>query len=151
MGEEIERRLDWSAILRSVAIVVAVTTAYALIVPIIGALLVREVIPLPHDWDVLKISGHEIYRALYWVLAWGLIVWRGAAMIREVHERIIDDILVASALIAVIMLAVKFIVWIFYEPINSDGMRLFPITAFDVGGALLLFVAALIAARINRY
>ncbi len=151
MGEELERKLDWNAVLRSVAIVGAVTTAYALIVPIIGALLVREVIPLPYDWDVLKISGHEIYRILYWVLAWGLIIWRGAVMIREVHERIIDDMLVASVLIAIVMLAMKIVVWVFYEPINSDGMRLFPITAFDVGGALLVFVVALVAARINRY
>jgi len=151
MGEELERRLDWPAILRSAGIVFAVTTAYALIVPIIGALLVREIIPLPYDWDVLKISGHEIYRALYWILAWGLIIWRGSVMIREVHERIIDDMLVASALTAVAMLAVKFIVWIFYEPVSSDGVRLFPITGFDVGGALLLLVVGLIAARINRY
>lgn len=151
MGEELERRLDWPAILRSTVMVVAVTTAYALIVPIVGALLVREIIPLPYDWDVLKISGHGIYRVLYWMLAWGLIVWRGAAMIREVHERIIDDMLVVSVLTAIAMLVVKFVVWIAYEPVSSDGVRLFPITGFDVGGALLLPVIGLIAARINRY
>lgn len=72
-------------------------------------------------------------------------------MIREVHERIIDDMLVTSAIAAVALIIFKFVIWIAYEPIGSEGQRLFAITGIDAGGALMLIVVAMIGARANRY
>ncbi len=72
-------------------------------------------------------------------------------MIRQVHERIIDDMLVTSVIAAVVLIIVKFIVWIAYEPVGSEGQPLFAITGIDAGGALMLIVVAMIGARANRY
>jgi hypothetical protein len=139
-----EARFDWSAIGRASLIIVGVTAVFGLIVPALGAVAVA-------GWDTLKVSGNEIYRWAYWAVAWGLTVWQGAWMIRQVHERIIDDMLVTSVIAAVFLIIVKFIVWIFYEPIGSEGQRLFAITGIDAGGALMLIVVAMIGARANRY
>ncbi|HEC24264.1 MAG TPA: hypothetical protein ENI95_15255 [Chloroflexi bacterium] len=139
-----EARFDWGAIARASAIIVGVVTAFALIVPVAGALAVGP-------WDTLKISGSEIYNWAYWAIAWALTIWQGAWMIRRVHERIIDDMLVTSVIAAIALIVVKFVVWILYEPVNEEGQRLFAVTAIDAGGALMLIVVALIGARINRY
>lgn len=137
-------RFDRGAILRASAIIIGGAAVFGLAVPIIGALAVSS-------WDTLKVSGNEIYRWAYWAIAWALTVWQGSWMLRKVHDRIIDDMIVTAALSAILLLVVKFIVWIAYEPISSDGVYLFAITPIDVGGALMLVVVALIGARANRY
>ncbi len=137
-------RFDWPAIFRASGIVAGVTAAFGLLVPLVGALAVPA-------WDTLIVSGSEIYRWLYWALAWVLMFLQGSWMLRMVHDRIIDDMLVTGAIVMVILLVVKFIVWIAYWPVGSEGQRLLPITFIDVAGALLTFVVALIAARTNRF
>jgi hypothetical protein len=140
---------DWPEIFRAVGIIILGAAAFGLIVPIVGALAVGS-------WDTFNVSGSEIYRWLYWVIAWALTVWQGARLIRDVSERIIDDMLVVALVSAVALLLVKFIVWIAYEPrINYDldplGVPIFALTGIDVAGALALVIVALVGARANRY
>ena len=141
---EDEPRFDWPAIGRASAIIVAGAAAFGLIVPVVGALAVES-------WNTQNISGHEIYRWVYWAIAWGLTIWQGAWMLREVHERIIDDMLVTSVIVAVVLLVVKVIIALIYWPIDSDGNSIFLITAIDAGGALMLVIVALVGARVNKY
>ena len=139
-----EPRFDWHAIIRVSGIIIGVTAAFGLIVPVVGAL-ARE------SWNTQNLSGNEIYRWVYWAIAWALTVWQGSWMLREVHDRIIDDMLITSVLAGVILLIVKIVINILYWPISSDGDTLPLITAIDAGGALMLIVVALIGARINKY
>jgi hypothetical protein len=139
-----EPRFDRAAIIRAAAIIIGGAAIFGLVVPVVGALAVGP-------WDTLKVSGNEIYRWAYWAIAWALTIWQGSWMIRHVHERIIDDMIVTSVVAAIVLMIVKFIVWIAYEPLNSEGARLFAVTSIDVGGALMLVVVALVGARINRY
>ena len=139
-----EARFDWGAILRASAIIIAGTAAFGFIVPVV----ITVAFKLGNTGPV---SGHVAFTWGYWAVAWGLTVWQGAWMLREVHERIIDDMLVTSILVALVLLIVKIVIALVFEPINSEG-DLRPIfTAFDAGGALILLVVALIGARANRY
>ena len=72
-------------------------------------------------------------------------------MLRTVGDRIIDDMLVTSIIVAILLLIVKIIVWLAYEPTGPSGDALLPITGLDAGAALVLLVVALIAARTNRF
>lgn len=137
-------RFSWPTILKAVGIIIGITVVYAFLVPVVATLALK----LGHTGYV---SGNEIYRWLYWIIAWVLTIWQGSYMLRKVHDQIIDDMLVTAVVAALLLLVVKFVVWIVYEPINSDGGRLFAITPIDVGGALILPVVALIAARINKF
>lgn len=137
-------KFDWPAILRASGIVIAIAAAYAFIVPVAGALAMES-------WDTLIVSGHEIYRWLFWGLAWGLVVWQGNWMLNAVHDRVIDDMLVVGAVTALALLVVKVVVWFVFWPTNGAGERLLFITPLDVAGALMTFVAAFIAARANQF
>jgi len=139
-----EAPYDWPAIFRVTGIVVGITAVAGLVVPILAAMAVGP-------WDTLKVSGNEIYRFGYWALAWGLLIWQGSWMLRAVHDRIVNDMLLTGGIVAVILLIVKFVVWFVYWPINSEGQRIFAITGIDAAGALITMVVALIAARVNRY
>jgi hypothetical protein len=141
-----EPRFDWPSITKSVGIVVGVTTALALIVPIAGALADGDG-PL----STRNISGNEIYRWGFWIVAWVLTFLQGSWMLKHVGDRVIDDMLVISIIAAVVLILIRFVVWIIYDPMTSTGERLFAISAIDAGGALLLVVVGLIAARFNRY
>lgn len=141
-----EHRFDWGAIFRACGIIAGISAAYALIVPIAGAFIDGNA----NTWTTQTVAGHEIYQWVFWALAWGLTVWQGAWMIRHVHERIIDDMLVTSVLCAIVLMIVRFIVWAIYAPVRADG-PIWPVTGIDAGGALILIVVALVAARINRY
>lgn len=143
MGAQ-ESRFDWPAIMRVSGIIVGVSAAYGLIVPVAGALAVTE-------WDTLKVSGNEIYRWLYWAIAWGLTVWQGSWMRKAVHDRIIDDMIVVAVITAIALIIVKVIIWFIYEPVNSAGTTLLPITSIDAGGALIMVVVAFIGAGTNRF
>jgi hypothetical protein len=151
-----EGRFDWPVIGRATAIIFASAGAFAMLAPLAGALLVDEVIPLGAEWSTLNVSGHVVYRFLVWAIAWGVTFVMGQRMINEVHERIIDDMLVTSGLAALMLLILKVVVWLVYEPtiydVNTPQGELLPIVnAVDVGGALLLVVVGLIAARVNQY
>lgn len=141
-----EPRFDRRAILRALLVIVGGTALAALLVPVAGALIDGDG-PLTTE----NVSGHTIYQWGIWVLAWGLTIWQGAWMLRTVGEKIIDDMLVTGILAAVLLVVVKVVVWIIYWPLDSTGTRLAPITPIDVGGALLMLVVAVIAARVNRY
>ncbi len=136
-----EPRFDWSAIFRAAAVVTGGVIAYSIIVPI-GATLALKLV------DTGRVAGHEFFRWGFWGLAWALIVWQGSWMLKHVHERIIDDMLVTGALTAVVLLITIIVVALVY---GSKENPVALITAIDAGGALMLFVVALVAARINRY
>lgn len=142
-------RFDWPAIGKSLAFVVGIPTVYAIVSVLALALTVNEFVG-QNDLDTLKVSGSVLYRFFFWASAWGVTVWRGAVMIREVHERIIDDMLVLAIASMIILMIVRFIVWLSFAPINPDGTPQFFLTSIDAGGALLLIVVALIGARANR-
>lgn len=140
-----ETRFDWPAIGRVVLIIALIPTIYAFAVPPALGL----ALGLPKTGPI---AGNEIYRWLYWALAWGLMVWQGAWMLRVVgHDRIIDDMLVVSAVVGIILVIVKFVVWIVYEPTNAAGNNLFALTFIDVAGVIVLFLIGLVGARVNRF
>jgi hypothetical protein len=140
-----EGRFDWRAIARVSGIIVGVAALYALIVPVVGAFIDGNG-PL----DTRTVSGHQIYRWLFWAIAWGLTILQAGWMLREVGERIVDDMLVTSIIVAIALMIVKIIVWLAYEP-ASGGALLPPITAIDAAGGLMMIVIALVGARMNRY
>jgi len=139
-----EARFDWPAIGRALLIIALVPIVFAFAVPPLAGL----ALGLPKTGPI---AGNEIYRWLYWVLAWGLIIWQGAWMLRIVgHDHIIDDMLVVSAIAGVTLVIVKFVVWFIYQPTNADGGNQFALTYVDVAGVIVLFLVALIGARVNR-
>jgi hypothetical protein len=132
-----EPRFDWSGIIRSTAIIVGGAAALGFAIPPIATLAFGL-------YNTGTVAGNDIYRIVYWAMAWGLTVLQGAWMLRHVGDRIIDDMLVIAILSALGLVIVKFIVWLVFEPVE-------PFTGLDAGGALLLVVVALIAARANRF
>jgi hypothetical protein len=141
-----QSRFDWRAILQATAIIVGITAVIGLIIPVAGAL-----IDGAGPWDTRNVSGNQIYRWLFWAIGWGLTVWQGSWMLKTVGDRIIDDMLVTSIIVAILLLIVKIIVWLAYEPTAASGDPLLPITGLDAGASLVLLVVALVAARANRY
>lgn len=141
--------LNWRAIFRAAGIIIGGATLFGIAIPLIGAL-IGEAVGGTGPLNTRVISGHEIYRWLYWAVAWGLTFWQGQWMLRTVGKQNINDMLVTAVIAAVALLIVKFVVWLAYDPINS-GQRLFAITAIDAAGALALLIVAFIAARINAY
>lgn len=139
-----EPRFDWSAILQATAIIVGVTAVIGFVVPIVGTL----ALDLNNTG---RVSGNQIYRWGYWAVSWALTIWQGAWMVRKVHERIIDDMLVTSVIAAVVLFIIKIIIAFVYEPVGRDGQLLSVVTSVDAGGALILVMVALIGARTNRY
>lgn len=137
-------RLDWRAIGRSVGIIVGAVAIFAFLVPVVGAIAVTE-------WDTLIITGSEIYRWLFWIIAWAMIFIQGSWMLKHVHEAIVNDLLVITALVDVLLFIVKFAVWFIFWPIAEDGTRLFAITGIDAFGAVGAIIVAFVAARVNQY
>nr|MBN1228434.1 hypothetical protein [Anaerolineae bacterium] len=139
-----ESRFDFAAIARVTGIIVVVTGIIGFAVPALLTIALK----LGHTGTV---SGHEVFRFGYWAVAWGLTVWQGSWMLRRVHERIIDDMMVVAVLAAVLLLIVKFVIALVYEPTNRAGELLPLVTSIDVGGALMLILVAFIGARVNKY
>ncbi len=139
-----ERRFDWGAILTAAAIIVGVTAALGLIVPAVLTL----GLGLGHTG---RVAGHDAYRWGFWAVAWALTIWQGAVMLRKVHERIVDDMLVTSIIAAVALFLVKMVIGLVYEPLSGRGTLLPIVTSLDTGGALILVLVALIGARVNRF
>jgi hypothetical protein len=140
-----EGRFDWRAIARVSGIIIGVTAIFGLVVPVAGAFIDGNG-PL----DTRTISGHQIYLWLFWAIAWGLTIWQAGWMLREVGERIVDDMLVTSIIVAITLMILRVIVWLAYEPV-SGGVLQPPITGIDAAGGLMLIVIALVGARMNRY
>jgi len=139
-----DSRFYWPGIFRAAGVVILGVGLFGFIVP----LALSYAFGLPNTTEM---SGNEIYRWMYWVVAWALIFWRGYVMIRDIHDRIIDDMLVVAVICAVTLLVLKIIIALIYVPYNDRGELLPLITAIDTGGALLTIVVAMVAARMNRY
>lgn len=132
-----EPRFDWGAIFRSAGIVVGGAGVLGFAIPPIATLALSL-------YSTETAAGNDIYRLVYWASAWGLTVLQGSWMLRQVGDRIIDDMLVIAIISALGLVILKFIIWLVYAPVQ-------PFTALDAGGAILLVVVALIAARANRF
>jgi len=149
MGTQDESRFDWPAILRASGIIIGGPTLYGFIIPV--------VIALAFTVSIRAISANEIYRWIFWLIAWGLTVLQGSWMLREVHDRIIDDMLVTSILSAVVLVVIKIITAFIFDPRpdyvgpTNPGDPLPIITAIDAGGAMIMVVVGLVAARVNKY
>ena len=139
-----EPRFDWPSIFRASGIIIGVTVAIGFIVPVVGSL----ALGLSKTGYV---AGNALFSWAFWVIAWSLTIWQGAWILRHVGDKIIDDMLVVAVICALALIVIKFIIGLVYDPLDAAGQRLFPISAIDAGGALMLLVVALIAARINRY
>lgn len=139
-----EPRFDWPAITRASAIIVGVTGIAGFLIPVGGTLILQY-------GNTGIIAGNEIFQWIYWLIAWGMLTWSGMYMLRNVGDKIIDDMLVIAIVCAIALLIVKLVIGIVYEPVDSAGRAVFPITGIDAGGALISIVVALIAARANRY
>ncbi len=138
-----EPRFDWPAILRVVGIITAVSAVIGFGAPIVFTLVLSKVNTGP-------VAGSQIYRLVYWLAAWALMFWQGQWMLNTVGDKIIDDMLVTSVIIAVLMMVIMFVVWIVYVPVNAGGQPIV-LTGFDAIGAVGLLIIGVVAARINRY
>jgi hypothetical protein len=132
-----EPRFDWNGIFRGTAMIVGGAAVIGFAVPPLATLALNL-------YNTGIVAGNEIYRIVYWAVAWALTVVQGAWMLRHVGDRIIDDMLVIAIISALGLVIIKFVIWIVYEPVA-------PFTGLDAGGALLLIVVALVAARANRF
>jgi hypothetical protein len=140
-----EPRFDWRAIIRAVALIAGITAAVGFIIP-------AAVTPVFRLYHTGRVAGHDLYRWGFWVVAWALTFWQASSMLRRVHDAIIDDMALAAVVSGVVLLVVKAVITLVYEPTNSEGQLLpFPFTATDVGGALVMVIVALIGSRINKY
>jgi hypothetical protein len=132
-----EQRFDWGGIFRSSGIIIGGAGVLGFAVP--------PLMTLAFSLGTTQVvADNDIYRFAYWALAWGLTFLQGSWMLRHVGDRIIDDMLVISIISALGLVILKFVIWLVYAPLQ-------PFTTLDAGGALLLIVVALIAARTNRF
>ncbi len=139
-----ESRFDWGNILRAAAIIIGGAAAVGFLIPAALTLAFN----LGHTGHV---AGHDLYRWGFWAVAWALMIWQGATMLRRVHDRIIDDMVVTAVIVAIALFAIKIMIALVYEPLNERGELLPLITPLDSGGALIIIAAALIGARVNRF
>lgn len=134
-----EPRFDWGGIFRSAGIIIGGAGVFGFAIP--------PILTLAFSWGTTEVvASNGIYQIVYWAIAWGLTVLQGAWMLRHVGDRIIDDMLVIAIISALGLVILKLIIWLVYE-----GPTQLPFTGIDAGGALLLILVALIAARANRF
>ena len=134
-----EPRFDWGGIFRSAGIIVGGAGVLGFIIPPIATLAFSL-------GTTEVVASNVIYQIVYWASAWGLTVLQGSWMLRTVGDKIIDDMLVIAIISALGLVILKLIIWLVYE-----GPSQLPFTGLDAGGALLLILVALIAARANKY
>lgn len=139
-----EPRFDWPAILRACLIIVGGTALVGFAVP--PALTLA--LGLTHTGHI---AGNDFFRFGFWAVSWVLTIWQGSSMLKRVSDQIIDDMLVTAVIVAFVLMFVKVAVALIYEPLNGQDELLPVVTALDTGGALVLIVVALIAARVNRF
>ena len=134
-----EPRFDIPAIARAAAIIIGGTTLFGFAIPALITILFD-----PTSSSTTPVVSNVIFTWAFWGLSWGLTLWQGAWMVRTVGDRILDDSVVLAVICAVVLLIVKIAIALVYEAENI-------FTGFDVGGALVLLVVALIGARANRF
>jgi len=139
-----EPRFDWPTIARAVAIIVGGCALIGFAAP--------PLITLAFSLgNTGYAAGNQFFSWGFWIAAWALTFAQGAYFLRHVGEKVIDDMLVVAIISALLLVVIKFAVAIIYQPITQDGKFLPIMTTADAGGALMLVVIALIAARMNRY
>jgi hypothetical protein len=132
-----EPRFDWGGILRSSGIIIGGAAVVGFLVP--------PIFTLAFSLGTTQVvADNVIYWIAYWAVAWGLTFVQGAWMLRNVGDKIIDDMLVIAIISALGLVILRFVLWLVYEPQQA-------FTTLDAGGALLLIVVALIGARTNRF
>lgn len=159
MTQSDERVLDLGAMARALAIIVIIPAVYAFAVPpLLGTAFGHA--------HTGPIAGNQIYRWLYWVIAWGLILWQGSWMRQAVHDRIFDDMAITAVIAIGILLGVKFVTWFVFNPVI--GCTLPPeqitvenvaqvcspvsfITIVDVLAAVVGVILSIVGALANRF
>jgi hypothetical protein len=135
-----EPRFDIPAIVRAAAVIIGGTAVFGFAVPALITALFD-----PASSSTTPVVSNVIFTWAFWGISWGLTLWQGAWMLRGVgHDRILDDVVVLAVICAVVLLIVKIMIALIYE---AESI----FTGFDVGGALVLLVVALIGARANRF
>jgi hypothetical protein len=137
-GDVVEQnvpRFDWGEIIKAVIIVGIGSLVYALAVPMIGALL--------GGGNTGPTAGNDIFLWTSRGLLWGLIIWRGAAMLGVVGDRIVDDMLVVAAIASLVWLIIKAVVIVsIFQAVKADGT---PVALVDVNDLLAVGAALLIS------
>lgn len=139
-----EPRFDWPSILRSIAIIAGVTGLLGFALP--PALTLALTL-----YKTGFVAGNDLFTWGFWAVAWILTFVQGAWILRHVGTKIIDDMLVVAIGSAFLLFVLKLIIAFVYEPISPDGKALPIANGIDAGGAVMLVIVALIAARANRY
>jgi hypothetical protein len=139
-----EPRFDWPTIFRSVAIIVGASALVGFAIPPLLTLAFGM-------YNTGYAAGNDIFNWGFWIAAWIATFVQGAYFLKHVGTKIVDDMLVVAIGSMILLVIVKFIVAIVYLPITQDGQPLPLMTGIDAGGALMIVVVALIAARMNRY
>jgi len=134
-----EPRFDFPAIARAAAVIIGGTAVFGFAVPALITILFD-----PTSSSTTPAVSNVIFTWAFWGVSWGLTVWQGAWMLRDVGDRILDDVVVLAVICAIVLLIVKIMIALIYE---AESI----FTGFDVGGALVLLVVALIGARANRF
>ena len=134
-----EPRFDFPAIARAAAVIIGGTAVFGFAVPALITILFD-----PTSSSTTPAVSNVIFTWAFWGVSWGLTVWQGAWMLRDVGDRILDDVVVLAVICAIVLLIVKIMIALIYE---AESI----FTGFDVGGALVLLVVALVGARANRF
>lgn len=135
MMEQDVPRFDWGEIIKAVVIVGVGSLIYALAVPMIGALL--------GGGSTGPTAGNDIFLWTSRGLLWALVIWRGAAMLRVVGDRIVDDMLVVAVISSVVWLVIKAVVIVtVFQAVRADGT---PVSLIDVNDLLAVGAAVLIS------
>jgi hypothetical protein len=138
-----EGRFSWPHIFRAAGIIVGGAAVVAVAAPLIWAF-------SDGNGPASTADGfsNTLVLWLVWAVAWGLTFLMGQRMIKEVGDKIIDDMLVTGITAALGILIVKVVTWIFYVQGLSTVL---PISPVDGASFLVTVVVALVAARINQY
>lgn|SRR5690606_10628047 len=139
-----EPRFDWGAIFRASGVIILGTAILAFVIPPVLTILLQR----GHTGYV---AGNDLFRWGYWAIAWALTIWQGSWMLRMVGDRIWDDMIFVAAITAAVLIVLKIVNSLIYEPIGSEGQLLPILTSTDVGGAIILVVVALVGAGTNRF
>jgi len=157
MTQSDERVFNWGNMARVLAIIVIIPAVYAFAVPPLLGMALSYNHPGP-------IAGSQIYRWLFWGMAWGLILWQGSWMRQGGGDRILDDMAVTGFIAALILLGVKIVTWFVYQPaiectvpweqvidVYTQCTAIGPITIIDLLAAAVSLVLSFIGALANRF
>lgn len=144
MQQQAVSRFDWREITRAVVFVGVGSLIFAIVVPLVGALL--------GSGDTGPTARNDIFLWVSRGLLWGLIIWRGIAMGRVVGDRIVDDMLVTAALASAVWLVIKIVVIVLIFGGGAPEGEAVPLIHVNdllaIGAALLI---SWLGAKANRF